>query len=66
MREEFEEKIKALKASHVEELTALKASLGKASQEEIEKLKAKHREQTKDLEKSNEKLIAELNAKFDK
>ena len=55
-----------MKASHVEELTALKASLGKASQEEIEKLKAKHREQMKDLEKSNEKLIAELNAKFDK
>ena len=44
----------------------MKASLGQASSDELEKLRAKHAEETKELGKKHEKLIAELNATFDR
>ena len=55
-----------MKEAHEVELAALKASMTKASNEELEKLKAKHAKEIMELGKTHEKLIAQINADFDK
>jgi len=40
--------------------------MGAASSAEIERLKAQHAEEIKELKKSHEKLIAQLNGNFDR
>jgi len=55
-----------MKIAHENEIAELKASLGATSSAELERLKAKHALEIKELKTQHEKLMASLNANFDR